>query len=117
MPNNNRRLAYSTDPVEEKKPVHPQLPANPAAAIPTRQLNTPVRVWLEKNGRGGKVVSVIKGVMSPPAGKEALARVLKQRIGVGGSVKEEDIEIQGDQRDKIVVILKELGYQAKIAGG
>jgi translation initiation factor 1 len=93
------------------------LPANPALAIKTRQLNTPVRVYLERAGRGGKSVSVIKGVMSPAAGKEALLKLLKTRLGTGGALKGDEIEIQGDHRPKIVDILNELGYQAKSAGG
>lgn len=118
MPTNKPKTVYSTDPEPEAAPKSVvRLPANPAAAIPTRQLNTPVRVWLEKNGRGGKTVSVIKGIMSPPAGKEALVKLLKTRLGTGGAVKEDDVEIQGDHREKIVAILNELGYKAKSAGG
>lgn len=113
----NAKLVYSTDPEPEETPKATALPANPAAAIPTRQLNTPVRVWLEKNGRGGKIVSVIKGVVSPPAGKDALCKLLKNRLGTGGAVKGDDVEIQGDHREKIVAILSELGYKAKSAGG
>lgn len=113
----NAKLVFSTDPEPENKAKETPLPGNPAAAIPTRQLNTPVRVWLEKGGRGGKVVSVIKGIMSPPAGKDALCKLLKNKLGTGGAVKGDDVEIQGDQREKIVAILNELGYKAKSAGG
>ena len=113
----NRRLVFSTDP----EPVTPtpaaQLPPNPAGPVRSRQQNTPVLVWLDRKGRGGKTVSVIKQVMSPPAGKEALLKLLKTRLGAGGTLKDGDIEIQGDHRDTIVTILKELGYQAKRAGG
>jgi translation initiation factor 1 len=93
------------------------LPANPAAPLRTRQQNIPVLVALERKGRGGKSVSVIKQVMSPPAGKQALLKLLKTRLGTGGTLKDEEIEIQGDHRDAIVAVLKELGYQAKKAGG
>ena len=101
------------------QPAKPPPPASgtPAGPIPSRQLNTPVRVYLERAGRGGKSVSVIKGIMSPPHGKEALLKVLKQKLGTGGAIKDENLEIQGDQREKIVAILNELGYKAKIAGG
>ncbi len=112
----NRRTVFSTDP----EPVTPspavQLPANPAAPMRSRQQNTPVLVWLDRKGRGGKTVSVIKQVMSPNAGKEALLKVLKTKLGTGGTLKDGDIEIQGDHRDAIVALLKELGYQAKRAG-
>src|SRR3954447_7277171 len=114
---NSRRIVFSTDP----EPVNPtpavQLPANPAAPMRSRQQNIPVLVWLDRKGRGGKSVSVIKQVMSLPAGKDALLKLLKTKLGTGGTVKDGDIEIQGDHRDAIVAILKELGYQAKKAGG
>lgn len=74
-------------------------------------------VGIERKGRGGKTVSVIQGVMSTPAGKEALVKLLKNKLGTGGTVKEEDIEIQGDHRDQIVAILNSLGYKAKRSGG
>ena len=80
-------------------------------------LDTPVRVRIEKQGRHGKVVSVITGVMSPPAGKEALLKLLKTKLGTGGALKDGNLEIQGDHREKIVAILNSLGYKAKSAGG
>lgn len=55
--------------------------------------------------------------MSPPHGKEALVKLLKNKLGTGGAVKDEDLEIQGDHRDKLVELLNELGYKAKKAGG
>ena len=113
----SRRLVYSTDPEPEAAATPVQLPANPAAPMRTRQQNTPVLVMLDRKGRGGKSVSVIKQVMSLPAGKEALLKLLKTKLGTGGTIKDGDIEIQGDHRDTIVAILKELGYQAKRAGG
>lgn len=112
-----RPIAYSTDPQPEPAPKAEAQPPNLAAPFPTRQRNQPVRVYLERKGRGGKTVSVIKGVMSPPHGKEALVKLLKTKLGTGGAVKEDDIEIQGDQRANIVVLLTELGYSAKQAGG
>lgn len=119
MPTPNKaRTVYSTDPDPEPPAAKAEpLPANPAAAIRTRQLNTPVRVSLEKAGRGGKSVSVITGVMSPPAGKEALLKLLKTRLGTGGAIKGDTLEIQGDHRPAIVAVLNELGYKAKQSGG
>ncbi len=92
-------------------------PPDPAAPMRTRQQNTPVLVMLDRKGRGGKSVSVIKQVMSPAAGKEALLKLIKTKLGTGGTIKDGNIEIQGDHRDTIVGLLKELGYQAKRAGG
>ena len=114
--NSKPRTVFSTDLEPPAKKADAAGTVSPAA-IASRQLNNPVRVWLEKNGRGGKIVSVIKGVMSPPASKDALVKLLKTRLGTGGAVKGDDIEIQGDHREKIVVILNELGYKAKAAGG
>jgi translation initiation factor 1 len=110
------RVVYSTDPEPERAKPDEKLPANPAAAL-HKQKGTPVRVWLEKKGRGGKTVSVIKGVVSPANGKTALVKPLKSKLGTGGSVKGDDIEIQGDHREQIVTILRDLGYEAKAAGG
>lgn len=112
-----RRTVYSTDPTPEPAEASSALPANPAAPLRTRQQNIPVLVTLERKGRGGKSVSVIKQVMSPPQGKQALLKLLKTRLGTGGTLKDDEIEIQGDHRDAIVAVLKELGYQAKRAGG
>ena len=112
-----RPLAYSTDPDPEPAPKTEAAPPNLAAPFPTRQRNQPVRVYLERKGRGGKTVSVIKGVMRPLHGKEALVKLLKTKLGTGGSVKDEDLEIQGDQRDKVIVLLTALGYKPKKSGG
>ncbi len=113
------RVVYSTDPEPEKPKAAPALdPAlNPAAPIKSKQLNTPVRVSLEKQGRGGKSVSVVRGVVLPPANREALLKLLKTKLGAGGTIKGDDIEIQGDKRARIVEILNDLGYKAKSSGG
>jgi translation initiation factor 1 len=76
-----------------------------------------VRVAREVSGRGGKGVSVISGV---PLGGEALQELatrLKKTCGAGGAVKDGKIEIQGDHRDRLVVELTKLGYDAKRSGG
>lgn len=117
MAEQTRRTVYSTEPDPEPKHPEQKPSGNLAAAIPTRQLNTPVRVWLDRKGRGGKTVSVVKGIMNTAAGKDALVKHLKTKLGTGGAVKGDDIEIQGDHREKIVALLNELGYKAKSAGG
>lgn len=118
MADKPRRVVYSTDPAPDEvtRPAAAS-PPDLAAPLPTRQRGMPVRVRRDRKGRGGKTVSVIEGVMSPPAGKEALLKHLKTRLGAGGTVKGDLIEIQGDHREKIVALLVELGYQAKVAGG
>ena len=76
-----------------------------------------VRLQRETKGRGGKAVTVVTGV--PLVGEElkALAKVLKQKCGVGGALKGENIEIQGDKRDTIKAELEKRGFTVKIAGG
>lgn len=113
---NNRRLAYSTDPEPEKKAAPVEMPRNPAAPFAV-QGSTPVYVRLERKGRGGKSVSIVDGVQSPKVGKQALLKHLKSSLGTGGALKGEVLEIQGDNRERIVEVLTELGYKAKKAGG
>lgn len=76
-----------------------------------------LKVWLEKNSRGGKTVCVVKGFKGSEEELEKLGKLLKTKCGVGGSAKDGEIIIQGDHRDKIIKILLEAGYSAKKAGG
>ena len=112
-----RNLVYSTDPDDAPSPREPQMPANPAAPLPTLQQHNPVIVSLERKGRGGKQVSIITGVKSPEKGKKALLKLLKSKLGTGGTLKGDVLEIQGDRRDDIVILLSDLGYRAKRSGG
>jgi translation initiation factor 1 len=76
-----------------------------------------VRVQRESKGRGGKTVTVITGVSLPDGALKELAGELKRRCGTGGTVKEGNIEIQGDHRDLLVAELEKRGYKVKRAGG
>jgi translation initiation factor 1 len=77
-----------------------------------------VDVLREKAGRGGKTVTVVAGFVGiglPE--KEDLAKRMQRACGVGGTVKEGRIEIQGDKRDEVAKILVEAGFRPVMAGG
>lgn len=76
-----------------------------------------VRIHRETKGRKGKGVTLIKGLELSLEDMKVLAKQLKQRCGVGGSVKDFVIEIQGDQREACKKFLEEAGYRVKLAGG
>lgn len=69
-----------------------------------------LRVWRDTHGRAGKVATVVKGFVGSSADLEELGKLLKRKIGVGGSVKEGEIIIQGENRDKVLQILLAEGY-------
>ncbi|MDX1410031.1 MAG: translation initiation factor [Saprospiraceae bacterium] len=72
-----------------------------------------LRVLIDKKGRRGKVVTIVARFRGPESQLEDLARELKSKCGVGGSVKDGEIILQGQLRDKVLTILRDLGYQAK----
>ena len=87
----------------------------PILELPPQQQN--VRVQATRAGRKGKTVTVITGFQAKPETLAALVKQLKTQCGTGGTVKENEIEIQGDHKQKILDILLKLGYKAKISGG
>ena len=76
-----------------------------------------VRITRELKGRGGKAVTVIAGIPEHPETLKNICKQLKQRCGVGGAVKGNTLEVQGDQRTVCQEQLKKMGYQVKLSGG
>ncbi len=69
-----------------------------------------LRLAMERAGRGGKTVTLIRGFVGSDEDMNALCKLLKQKCGVGGTVKDGEIIIQGDHRTRLLEILKNEGY-------
>ncbi|MFL0796379.1 MAG: stress response translation initiation inhibitor YciH [Cellvibrionaceae bacterium] len=102
----NSRLVYSTEQggkvSEENKSAEPQLDGDGI-----------VRLRLETKGRKGAGVSIVNGVPLPNTELKKLAKELKKACGTGGSIKDGEIEIQGDNREKIRTFLEKKGFTVK----
>ena len=70
-----------------------------------------------KKGRAGKVITLIKGFEGDHEALKSLAKILKQTVNTGGTVKNAEILIQGNYRDQIINKLKEMGHKVKRIGG
>ena len=82
----------------------------PATIEPAKQN---LIVSIDRKGRAGKQVTLVTGFIGTSDDLAELGRTLKVKCGVGGSAKDGEIAIQGDFRDRITTLLKEMGYKAK----
>lgn len=107
MAKNNKQqsspFVYSTDP--NYKPEQEELVINTLAAA-----EQPLRVILETKHRAGKTVTIVYGFEGKDDDMNALGKALKNHCGTGGSVKDGEIIIQGDHRQKVFQYLKQKGY-------
>ena len=97
-------VVYSTNPDYE----YSDDSQEEADTLPKNQQK--LRLNMERAGRGGKTVTLIKGFIGTEEDINSLCKLLKQKCGVGGSVKDGEIIIQGDHRQRLVEILKKEGY-------
>ena len=86
------------------------------ASVSVRPSQQNVRLHLDRKG-GGKIVTLIKGLMEEKDTLLELTKELKKKCGTGGSVKNSEILIQGNQREVIQKILLKKGYDVKLSGG
>lgn len=108
----NHRLVYSTDDGDHRRRKEPRPTGAPRGPVLPR--DGVVRVFREKAGRGGKTVTVVRGL---PGDLAAVASDLKRHCGTGGAVKDGAVELQGDHREKVAARLRASGFQVTLAGG
>ena len=107
------RLVYSTDGGDRRRSERRRAPEQQQG--PRLPDDGVVRIFREKGGRGGKTVTVVRGL--PGSELQAVASDLKRHCGSGGAVKGAAVELQGDHRDKAKARLEDQGYRVKLAGG
>lgn len=118
MSGKNVRLVYASDGSHKNLckfcQVAPCRCRQPQKIDPAQTL---LKIRVEKNGRGGKSVTVIFELPHSPDYFADLAKKLKSHCGSGGTFKDGQIEIQGDHREKVKAFLEKAGFRVKLAGG
>jgi translation initiation factor 1 len=114
-------LVYSTDAGRMcpacRRPVAQCACPRSGASVSAAPADGIVRVFLETKGRGGKGVTVVRGLGLDDAALAALGKQLKTACGVGGTTKEGAIELQGDHRERVMALLKATGRVVRRVGG
>lgn len=101
-------VVYSTNPDYE----YSEKEDSPVTATPEPSAQR-LTVTIDRRNRGGKQVTLVSGFKGTQEDLAALGKTLKVKCGVGGSTKDGEITVQGDFRDKVTALLKEMGYNAK----
>ena len=110
-------LVYSTDSGRMCPDCRQSVTSCTCKAQPSPKTDGVVRVSLQTKGRGGKSVTLVKGLPLDAAALSVLGKQLRSACGSGGTVKEGVVEVQGDHVTTVMAALQKQGYNVKRAGG
>jgi translation initiation factor 1 len=121
--NNDRRVVYSTEHGQLEKPMSDNKRRKKKGRKDSSKAQTikkpgkqGIRIRRESKGRGGKTVSIIDGLPLTEKEMKVLLKKLKAQLGTGGALKNRALEIQGEHHDKLMQLLENEGFQAKLSG-
>ena len=112
MPKNEHRTVWTSNQGDLRKN---ESDMRKVVSLPPNQQTA--YLYRDSKGRGGKTVTLVKKLVLSEDDMKELAKKLKQVCGSGGTVKDGEIEIQGEHRERIAEALQKMGYRVKIAGG
>ena len=122
-PDSNSRLVYSSDrgrvtvPKDERPARRSKVASSGLPKVTRVPDDGVVRVSRQKQGRGGKTVTLITGLPGGDIELDALLKELKQHCGAGGSRDGRTLEVQGDNRERVFAYLEARGHKPRLAGG